>query len=125
MKHREHDLQSACVRLFRMKWPKYSGLLFAIPNGAKLAGTPLQRAKAWKRLEAEGARPGVADLFLAVPSGELAGLFIEMKTETGRQSTEQREFEADAVGAGYGYAVPRSVEQFAQIVESYLNTGIY
>ena len=125
MKHREHDLQTACVRLFRMKWPKYAGLLFAIPNGAKLAGTPLQRAKAWKRLEAEGARPGVADLFLAVPSGDLSGLFIEMKTETGRQSAEQREFEADAVGVGYGYAVPRSVEEFAQIVESYLNTGIY
>ena len=69
--------------------------------------------------------PHGADLFLAVPSGDLCGLFIEMKTETGRQSTEQREFEADAVGAGYGYAMPRSVEQFAQIIDSYLQTDVY
>lgn len=125
MKHLEHNLQTACVRLFRMKWPKYAGLLFAIPNGAKLAGTPLQRAKAWKRLEAEGARPGVADLFLAVPSGDLCGLFIEMKTEIGRQSAEQREFEADAVGAGYGYVITRDLEAFIKIVQNYLENGVY
>ena len=46
-------------------------MLFAIPNGAKLAGTYLQRAKAWKRLEAEGAVKGAADLLLSVPSGAL------------------------------------------------------
>lgn len=125
MKHREHDLQAACVRWFRMQYPKYSGLLFAIPNGAKLAGTPWQRAKAWKRFEEEGARPGAADLFLAVPSGDLSGLFIEMKTSKGRQSAEQVAFEADVVTVGYGYAVPRTLEQFIQIIDSYLQTGVY
>ena len=125
MKHREHDLQTACVRLFRMKWPKYAGLLFAIPNGAKLAGTPWQRAKAWKRFEAEGALPGAADLFLAIPSGDLAGLFIEMKTKQGRQSDTQAAFEAAVIEAGYGYVVPRSLESFINIVKQYLEKGVY
>ena len=125
MKHREHDLQTACVRWFRMQWPKYSGLLFAIPNGAKLAGTPEQRARAWQRLQEEGARPGAPDLFLAVPSGDLAGLFIEMKTSKGRQSAEQVAFEADVLTVGYGYAVPRTLEQFVQTVDNYLKNGVY
>lgn len=125
MKHREHDLQTACVRLFRMKWPKLAGLLFAIPNGAKLAGNALQRAKAWKRLEAEGARPGVADLFLAVPAGKYAGLFIEMKIEKGTQRPAQKAFEKDIVQAGYGYVIPRDLEAFIKIVQNYLENGVY
>lgn len=125
IKINEHDLQSACVRFFRVKYRKQAGLLFSIPNGAKLAGTGLQRAKAWKRLEAEGARAGVADLFLSVPSGDLAGLYIEMKTAKGVQSPEQKAFEQDVLEAGYGYAMPRSFDEFCAVVENYLNKGFY
>lgn len=123
MKHAEHVLQTSCVRVFRGTYPKYAGLLFAIPNGAKLAGNALQRAKAWKRLEAEGARPGVADLFLAVPSGKYAGLFVEMKTATGRQTAQQKEFQRDIQAAGYGYVVPRTLEEFITAVKNYLQSG--
>lgn len=125
MNHTEHNLQAACITWFRMQYPTRSGLLFAIPNGAKLAGTPWQRAKTWKRFEAEGALPGAADLFLAIPSGDLAGLFIEMKTKQGRQSDTQAAFEAGVVAAGYGYAMPRSLDEFIRIVRQYLEKGVY
>lgn len=125
MNHTEHNLQAACVTWFRMQYPTRAGLLFAIPNGAKLAGTPWQRAKAWKRFEAEGALPGAADLFLAIPSGDLAGLFIEMKTKQGRQSDTQAAFEAGVVAAGYGYVIPRSLDGFVKIVKEYLEKGVY
>jgi hypothetical protein len=125
MKHEEHDLQCACVRWFRTQHPKKARLLFAIPNGAKLSGSPLQRAKAWKRLEAEGAVSGAADLFLAIPSGDLAGLFIEMKTQRGRQSEKQAAFESAVIASGYGYAMPRTIENFMQIIASYLKNGVY
>jgi len=125
MKHEEHDLQCACVRWFRLQYPTKRKLLFAIPNGAKLSGSPLQRAKAWKRLEAEGAQPGVADLFLSIARGNLHGLYIETKTPAGRQSPAQKEFEAAVIQEGFGYAIPRSIENFMQIIASYLKNGVY
>lgn len=124
-RHRESDLQKACVKWFRVKYPKWRKLLFAIPNGAVFAGTDWQRKVQGKRLKDEGAVPGAADLFLAIPSGEYPGLFIEMKIPTSKsnQSPEQEEFEKSVVGMGYGYAIPRTSLQFENIVTSYLEKG--
>lgn len=119
--NREHELQKACVRWFRFSYPQFSRLLFAIPNGAELKNG----AKAWGKLQAEGAVAGAADLFLSVPSGELAGLYIEMKTEKGQQTQTQKDFEADVVAQGYGYAVPRSSLEFERVVKQYLESGEY
>lgn len=122
----EHDLQAGCVRWFRNHYPRFARLMFAIPNGADLGGdTPVKRAKNWQKLEAEGAVKGAADLLLAVPSGRLAGLFVEMKTPKGRQSEFQKRFEAEVVGIGYGYAMPRSREEFERVVKTYLERGEY
>lgn len=119
--NREHELQKACVKLFRYRYPKLQKLLFAIPNGANLQGG----AKEWNRLLAEGAVPGAADLFLSVPSGDLAGLYIEMKTKRGTQKPEQAAFERAVVEEGYGYVMPRSTQQFDDVVKKYLETGDY
>lgn len=122
----EHDMQVRCVRWFRNKYPRFERLLFAIPNGADLGGnTPIARAKNWQRLEQEGAVKGAADLFLAVPSGSLSGLFVEMKTPRGTQSKEQKQFEAAVISSGYGYAMPRSRTEFERVVLQYLETGGY
>ena len=122
----EHDLQVSCVTWFRNLHRRHAKNLFAIPNGADLAGHDrIARAKRWQKLEAEGALPGVADLFLAIPSGEYAGLWIEMKTPRGRQSEAQKQFEAAILWAGYGYAMPRSREEFQKVVTQYLKDGTY
>lgn len=135
MNQQEHRLQSACVAWFRLQYPRKARLLFSIPNGATLAPASgpginhlpvgVRRAMAWKKLEQEGAVAGAADLFLSIPSGDLCGLFIEMKTATGRQSDKQKEFEADVLAEGYGYAMPRSVEEFMRVVRRYLESGEY
>jgi hypothetical protein len=65
------------------------------------------------------------DLFLSVARGDLHGLYIEMKTRTGTQSAKQKAFEADAVQAGYGYAMPRSLEEGINVITSYLKAGSY
>lgn len=124
-RHDESALQTACVRWFRLTYPKLALLLFSIPNGAKLHGDAVQRAKQWQRLVGEGAVAGAADLFLAVPSGDYAGLFIEMKTKKGRQSDKQKAFEAAVVENGFGYAVPRSFEEFEKVITGYLKNGEY
>ena len=124
-KKSEHQIQADCVAWFRRTYPNLKLLLFAIPNGAVLSGSPAQRAKQGAKLKREGATPGAADLFLSVPSGDFPGLYIEMKTPKGSQQKNQKEFEAAVVGQGYGYVIPRSLETFKAVVKKYLITGEY
>lgn len=126
MREEEHNIQAACVRWFNLQWPEYRGLLFAVPNGGA-------RSKATAgKLKAEGVVPGVADLILLVPGfviselkdGYLAkechGLCIEMKTAKGRQSPEQKEWQAKVEGEGYGYRVCHSLDEFMNTINNYL-----
>lgn len=114
-RHRESDLQIACVLWFRVKYPKLDKLLFAVPNGG-------QRSAATARiLKAEGVVAGVADLILLVPRGGFASLCIEMKAGTaGRQSQSQRAWQEAAEGAGNRYVIVRSLEEFEAAVTEYL-----
>ena len=60
MKHIESRLQIACVRWFRMAYPKYKLMLFSVPNGGKRT---LMEAIIMKN---EGVVSGVSDLILLV-----------------------------------------------------------
>ncbi len=124
-RHAESTLQAHCVAWFRLQYPAKRRLLFAIPNGAFLQGDARKRAMRAGLLKKEGMNSGTADLFLAIQSSDLAGLFIEMKTPKGRQTAEQAEFERAALEAGYGYAMPRTLEEFQRVVKLYLTTGKY
>lgn len=110
----ESVMQTHCVRWFRYQYPKYAGNLFSVPNGADVSGT--NRIK----LSNEGLLPGVADLFLAVPSLTSHGLFIEMKTPAGTLSDVQRSFRDDVTNQGYKYVVCRSTDEFMIEIINYL-----
>lgn len=45
-----------------------------------------------KRLKAQGVKPGVPDLHLPIPKGAYAGLYIEMKFNTGTLEDVQKEW---------------------------------
>lgn len=126
-KQSEHQLQVLCVKWFRLQYREIAEDLISVPNGASLHGTKLQRAKQWKRLEAEGAVKGVADLLLLIPSGELHGLAIEMKTTAShsKQSEYQKAFEERMLSKNYGYAMPRTFDEFRKVVNDYLEKGEY
>ena len=128
MREEEHNIQAACVRWFNLQWPEYRGLLFAVPNGGA-------RSKATAgKLKAEGVVAGVADLILLVPNNyetlatprsgtwyhSIHALCIEMKTAKGRQSPEQKEWQAKVENEGYRYAVCHSIEEFMAVVNGYL-----
>lgn len=111
----EHRLQCACVRWFRLAYPQHHHNLFAVPNGGYR--TPATAAK----IKAEGALPGVSDLILLIARGGYHGLLIEMKTDKGRQSEAQREWQRKIEADGYKYVVVRSIEEFIKVVNDYLN----
>lgn len=112
MRHDESNIQCTCVRWFRYQYPRL--VLFAIPNGGN------RSAVTGAIMKREGVLAGVADLFLAYPSGDKHGLWIEMKTGKGRQSESQKVFQAEMERNDYGYVVCRSLDEFIDEVEKYI-----
>lgn len=112
--HEESRIQQACVRWFRLQYPRLARLLIAVPNGG---GRSKVEAAIMK---GEGVTAGVSDLLLLVPSGECPYLCIEMKTRKGRQSPAQREWQVEVERAGGRYVLCRSLEEFMNVVNTYL-----
>lgn len=111
----EHDLQVACVRLFRYKYSEYNEMMFAVPNGGK------RNAIEAKKLKAEGVVAGIPDLFLAVPKGRWHGMFMELKNGKSNNLTEnQKRMIYKLQMFGYRTEVVRSLEDFEKIMEEYL-----
>ena len=67
MEEHEHNLQIACVRWFRLQYPKH--LIYAIPNGGR------RNVAVAAKLKAEGVLPGVPDLHIPVAKGGFHGLY--------------------------------------------------
>ena len=83
------------------------GLIFSIPNG----GTRnIREAMTFK---ATGLLKGASDLVVIFPNGKLC--FIELKTDKGIQSVEQKDFEQRITKAGYEYHLIRSLDQFKEL----------
>lgn len=115
MKHLEYELQKACVYWFRIIWPKYAKLLFAVPNDRK------QSVIQGARYKASGSVSGVSDLILLVPKGNFHGLCIEMKTEKGKLSENQKEWLELVKMQGYETVVCNSFESFCETMQVYMN----
>ena len=120
MKTEESKLQQSCVKWFRLQYPKE--LLFAIPNGG-------QRSKITASiLKAEGTVAGIPDLFLAKhkfgKEGTTIvihhGLFIEMKTATGRLSKDQEYWLTKLNTKGYLAKECRSGSEAIELIEAYM-----
>lgn len=110
----EHRLQSACVRWYRLQYPRMKHNLFSVPNGGK------RDAVTGAKLKKEGALAGVADLILLKSNRFYGALLIEMKTSKGRQSDSQKEWQHKITADGYKYVVVRSLEDFQREIKDYL-----
>lgn len=114
MRHVESELQKSCVKWFKLQYPEYRRLLFAVPNGGR------RNLREAIRLKAEGVVAGVSDLILLLPNGKYHALCIEMKTDKGRQQDTQKEFQKDVEKVGYRYIIIRSLEEFIKELNQYL-----
>jgi hypothetical protein len=122
MKHTEDQIQAACVKWFRYQYPDV--VIFAIPNGG------LRGAREAARMKGTGTLAGVADLFVMKSAWKRVdmydswlchGLFIEMKACKNGLTEAQQTFRIEAMNAGYGHVVCRSVDEFMQVVNEYLS----
>ena len=109
----EHEIQSSAIAWIRANLPEVASRIFAIPNGGA------RNIVTGRNLKSEGVRRGIPDLFYPVPNARGAGLFIEVKTKTGRTSTEQRHELSTLEAAGYCVAVCRSPEEILRTILKY------
>ena len=89
-------------------------LLFHIPNGGKRNATEAARFKAM------GVKAGVPDLFLPVPKGGFAGLWIEMKYGKNKTTDNQVRWLGMLQKMGYKTIVCYSGTEATQALEEYL-----
>ena len=94
-------------------WPELR-LFFAVPNGGH------RSKRTAGEMKAEGVKRGVPDYLFPVPRGGFTGLAIELKTETGRPSPEQRAWLEDLRAHGWQAELCRGWEQAWDVVRDYL-----
>lgn len=113
--HEEADIQADFFNKLKLFFPTLPDkLIFSIPNGGsrhKLEAVNMKR---------QGVKSGVSDVILLIPKKGYASLCLEFKTEKGKQSDEQKEFQRQAEMCGNKYVVVRSVANAIGIVKEYL-----
>ncbi len=77
-----------------------------------------------KRLNAQGRLKGASDLFFARPTTKYYGLFLEMKSLTGRLTKEQKAFLDRMNKIGYCGLKANGFDEAITIITDYLNNKI-
>lgn len=113
-RHEEDRLQISCVRWWDWTHPNDKRLLSHSANGGKR--NAIEAAK-FKQM---GVRAGFPDLILLIPNRFYPFMGIELKTEKGRQSEQQKAYQEEFERRGYKYVVVRSLDEFIKVVTDYL-----
>jgi len=67
-----------------------------------------------------GAKAGVADIFVAIPTKTFSGLWIELKAGKGRLTPNQKEFLDNMTSQGYLAVCCHGFEAAKEVIETYL-----
>jgi len=112
MFNEEYHIQIAVIRWMQMQYPH---ILFTIaPSGMKL---PIGVATKLKRM---GYSKGTPDIMIFEPRGEYHGLFIELKTKTGRITPAQLAWIEMLTVRDYYATVCRSFDEAKDTIKKYL-----
>lgn len=118
---KESTHQKSVVQWFRLSYPKLHRCLQASSSGAVLGGNIRARAIQMNSMKANGLVVGQSDLFLAVPRNGYHGLFVEMKSLTGIESSEQQLFIVDMKNQGYAAIVCYGADEAIKEIKKYMN----
>ena len=117
----EDRIQMAVVLWVNLKYPD---LIFTMaPVGVKI-GSKIEKMRVGRKNKQLGYRKGWPDLFFAEPRGGFHGLFIELKTKTGRLSPEQRTILVELDSLGYKCAVTRTQMEAIHIIDDYMKGAV-
>jgi len=114
MKDDEHKHQCAYFRWLEYQYPFEYLHTYAIPNGGH------RHISVAKKLKAEGVKPGVPDIFMAVPKKGYHGLYIEMKANGNKVTDNQREWIERLNRQRYVAVVCDGVDEAMIVTKSYL-----
>lgn len=98
----------------RSQWPELA-LLFHIKNET------IADAKQIAIDKRQGVKKGVPDLCLPIPHGQYHSLYIEMKTDTGRASPEQKWWGEQLAAQGFFWKVCHGWQSAVAVLEWYLS----
>jgi hypothetical protein len=113
----EHTEQTTLIRMCDWNARAHPDLsmLYAVPNGSE------RHPAVAGKLKAEGVRRGVPDLCLPVARDGYHGLYVEMKTVTGRTRPDQRDWIERLQGQGYRAVVCRGWAAAWNEIANYLD----
>jgi hypothetical protein len=106
----EHDLQVQVLKLLNGA-AKRDLYWFAVPNAGR------RSLRTGALMKAEGLRAGVADLCIMLPEGRTC--WLELKKPGNYQTLEQKGFEARCFRLGHSYAVVKSLQDAAAILQGW------
>lgn len=118
MKSTEHQEQAALVQWFRMQYPLYANNLVAIPNGGK------RDVSVARKLKKEGTLAGASDLLLIKRNRSYCGMFIEMKTKTGKAQASQLQFLDMVQREGYMGVICYGIDEAIIKIKQYMEIAI-
>ena len=95
MRHIEAGYQTALVAWYRRAYPEISDLLAGYLAGVNVG------SRTGLRMKQMGLVRGWPDLHLSVPNKKHHGMYIEMKTQTGKLTKEQKDIHQQLSDQGY------------------------
>lgn len=106
----EDKVQQEIVMWYRntycLKHHNPRNIIFSVPNDSKNAVEQMRKI-------ATGLYAGVSDLIM-IHFGQV--YFIELKTDTGKQSEKQKDFQLIVENQGFKYYLIRSLKEFQKII---------
>ena len=110
----EDQICMALANRFALQYPKVWPRFFHIPNGGKRGK---REAGIFKAM---GVKAGVSDYFLMMPRSDFHGLWLEVKTQTGSCSADQREFLKTARSENYAAMVGFGLDESWAILDAWI-----
>lgn len=105
----EDKIQANIVKAVRLCHPK--SLIFSVPNGGYRHQTTASI------LKYTGLMPGVSDLIWLYKNKII---FVEVKTDKGKQSEHQKAFQDKIIAMGFNYWIVRSADEMLKRIEDYI-----
>lgn len=112
-KHNESKLQQACVRWFRLQYPKY--LIVAIPNGGQRSAVEAAI------MQAEGVTAGMPDLMILIPGRVL---FVEMKYGKNKATDKQKTIHTKLESLNFEIQICYTFDDFYKTVNTFVNNEL-